>query len=91
MINTETNKDMTTATTMTAQEIVNRTLSPLKYTIRRVYRTSNELERISGDWTKKLPSVTRAEILEVSDLVEGHYSFLNLAVAAMEGRTVKAK
>lgn len=73
-----------------AQKIINTKLNNVKYSVRRVYRSSTNIEKLSSIWIDKLSEKTHNELKDVLKLVDGSNSILNVAIAAMNGKILKA-
>jgi len=74
-----------------AQQIIDFKLNLVKYSVRRVYRSSTSFEKLSCSWMNKLSDKVRKELKDVLVLVDGSNSMLSIAVAAMDSKKLKAK
>ena len=74
-----------------ANRIVEYNQNRIKFTVRRVFRMSNESDRLSGLWVNNLSDKITSIISDTANYVDGCYSTKNIAVAAMNETNLKIK
>lgn len=72
-----------------SKRIVEFKMTQIKFHVRKKYRQASQWDKLSGAWLDTLHPSVDEEIKYILTLVDGQYSYLNVAVAAMNEKSLK--